>query len=195
MGFECFIVARLLVDAVTVVHVSALTPCCPGPAPRQTLCWDAGTGAEWRVRQEAAGLVLCRDFPRTRGSLDPILSACLPPHALSVCATREGRGRKRPCSSTPASVSAERDGPWTLKAVGEQVWLPRGAWRKAFHWRDPEGARLTYRDLKMGFPSPDHSSLLADVEWTLAWGPGPVACAVGTCVARWTAPFCFCLPS
>ena len=82
------------------------------------------------MRQEAAGLVLCRDLPRTRGSLDPILSACLPPHALSVCATWEGRGRKGLAAPHPASVSAERDGPRTLKAAGEQVWLPRGAWRK-----------------------------------------------------------------
>lgn len=31
----------------------------------------------------------------------------------------------------------------------------------------------------MGFPSPDHPSLLADVEWTLAWGPGPTCSSPG----------------
>lgn len=33
----------------------------------------------------------------------------------------------------------------------------------------------------MGLPSPDHASLLADVEWTLAWGPGPCRLGCGHC--------------
>ena len=57
-------------------------------------------------------------------------SFCLPSSSRSVCATWEGRGRKGLAAPHPASVSAERDGPRTLKAAGEQVWLPRGAWRK-----------------------------------------------------------------
>lgn len=141
LGLECCVAARLLLDAVTVVHVSAPSPLLLGPSPWQSLHWAAGTGTEWREQQgqlgwSCVGISPGPEAPWILFSLPaflPMLCLCAPPG--------RGGGRRHLAAPHSFSVSPERDAPGILEAAGEQVWLPQGAWRKAFHWRDPEGAR------------------------------------------------------
>lgn len=96
LGFECFIATRLLVDAVTVVHVSAHSlPVARGlrhGRPCAGMQGQAQSGE--RGRRQLGGLVLCQDLPRTRGSLDPFfLPAFLPTFCLCAPPGRGGGGR------------------------------------------------------------------------------------------------------
>lgn len=142
LGFECFIAARLLVDAVTVVHVSAHSlPVARGLRHGRPCAGMQGQAQSGERGRTQLGWSCVRISPGPEAPW--ILSFCLPSSPRSVCVRHPGgEGAEEALQLHTPLVSPERDARGFLEAAGEQVWLPRGVWRKAFHWRDPEGAHL-----------------------------------------------------